>query len=336
MTLDDRVDALASLGLTPRQTHFIALVALHSGYCLRRQYLRFAGLRYGKNVREFLDGLVDRGLATRFEYRRDRGHLYHLCARSLYRAIDQEENRNRRHTSPALIARKLMVLDHVLGHHERDWYATEQDKVALLTERFGVPVGDLPQRVYTATDGVAGPTIRYFVHKLPLYLEGAPPVVHLAYLVTDDTGRGFEQFLSDHARPVGASAGVGRGRGGRRGRPRPAGLPTGLRGVRGGGAALDGHAPRRPAVVLRDAAARRRGTARQPLGRRHQSLSRRARPLSVRPPSRVSMRAGSCTATRCSRMRRLDRRQVPFVLGQLVTEQLPGQYAQFGELAGVV
>jgi hypothetical protein len=119
MTLDDRVPALAFLGLTPRQTRFIALVALHSGYCLRRQYLTFAGLRYGKNVRAFLDGLVDRGLATRFAYRRDRGHLYHLCARSIYRAIDQEDNRNRRHTSPALIARKLMVLDHVLRHRAR-------------------------------------------------------------------------------------------------------------------------------------------------------------------------------------------------------------------------
>jgi hypothetical protein len=200
MTLEDRVHALAFLGLTPRQTRFIALVALHSGYCLRRQYLTFAGLRYGKNVREFLDGLVDRRLATRRAYRRDRGYLYHLCARSIYRAIDQEDNRNRRHTSPALIARKLMVLDHVLRHPERDWYATEQDKVALFTERFGVPVGDLPQRVYTATDGLAGPTIRYFVQKLPLYLEGAPPVVHVMYLVADDTGRGFEQFLTDHAR----------------------------------------------------------------------------------------------------------------------------------------
>ena len=178
----------------------MALVALHSGYCLRRQYLTFAGLQYGKNVREFLDGLVTRGLATRFAYRRDRGYLYHLSARSLYRAIDQEENRNRRHTSPALIARKLMVLDYVLGHHEREWYATEQDKVALFTARFDVAIGDLPHRVYTATDGVAGPTTRYFVQKLPIYLEGEPPVVHFVHLVTDETGRGFEQFLSDHAR----------------------------------------------------------------------------------------------------------------------------------------
>ena len=111
------------MSLTPRQTRFIALVALHSGYCLRRQYLTFAGLRYGKSVREFLDGLVDRDFATRFAYRRDRGHLYHLCARSIYRAIDQAENRNRRHTSPALIARKLMLLDVVLRHPGREWYA---------------------------------------------------------------------------------------------------------------------------------------------------------------------------------------------------------------------
>jgi hypothetical protein len=171
MTLDDRVRR--SRPASPRADAASCPGRLHSGYCLRRQYLTFAGLQYGKNVREFLDGLVTRGLATRFAYRRDPGYLYHLSARSLYRAIDQEENRNRRHTSPALIARKLMVLDYVLGHHEREWYATEQDKVALFTARFDVPIGDLPHRVYTATDGVAGPTTRYFVQKLPIYLKAS-------------------------------------------------------------------------------------------------------------------------------------------------------------------
>ena len=37
MTLDDRVDALASLGLTPRQTHFIALVAEAARMAARRE-----------------------------------------------------------------------------------------------------------------------------------------------------------------------------------------------------------------------------------------------------------------------------------------------------------
>ena len=59
MTFDERVRALEPLGFTPRQTRFLVTVALHSGYCLRRQYVAFAGLQYGKNVRDFLDELVD-------------------------------------------------------------------------------------------------------------------------------------------------------------------------------------------------------------------------------------------------------------------------------------
>ena len=58
MTFEDRVRALEPLGFTPRQTRFMVTVALHSGYCLRRQYSAFAGVAYGKNVCDFLDRLV--------------------------------------------------------------------------------------------------------------------------------------------------------------------------------------------------------------------------------------------------------------------------------------
>ena len=44
MTFDERVQALEPLGFTPRQTRFLVTVALHSGYCLRRQYSAFAGV----------------------------------------------------------------------------------------------------------------------------------------------------------------------------------------------------------------------------------------------------------------------------------------------------
>ena len=74
MTFDERVAALAPLGFTPRQTRFLVTAALHSGYCLRRQYLAFAGVRYGKNVRDFLEALVRRQLAHRFRYKPNRGH----------------------------------------------------------------------------------------------------------------------------------------------------------------------------------------------------------------------------------------------------------------------
>ena len=121
MTFEDRVRALEPLGFTPRQTRFMATVALHSGYCLRRQYSAFAGVAYGKNVCEFLETLVARQLAERFTQRADRGLIYHLHARAIYRALGEEDNRNRRNASAALIARKIMVLDFVLGHPDVEW-----------------------------------------------------------------------------------------------------------------------------------------------------------------------------------------------------------------------
>jgi hypothetical protein len=64
MTFDERVSALAPLGFTPRQTRFLVTAALHSGYCLRRHYLTFTGVRHGKNVRDFFETLVRRQLGA--------------------------------------------------------------------------------------------------------------------------------------------------------------------------------------------------------------------------------------------------------------------------------
>jgi hypothetical protein len=200
MTFDDRVRALEPLGFTERQTRFLVTVALHSGYCLRRQYLRFAGVRYGKNMVDFLESLVERALAERLTFRADRGHVYHLHTRSLYRAIGQEDNRNRRVVGAALIARKLMLLDYVLAHDEVEWIATEPDKVELFADRFGVPRPDLPQRTFVPATSGAPVTTRYFLDKLPIAVAGDPPGAYFLYLVTDHSGRDFERFLTDHSR----------------------------------------------------------------------------------------------------------------------------------------
>ena len=199
MTFDARVAAVEALGFTTRHAAFLAHVALHSGYCLRRQYAAFAGVRYGKNVRDFLDSLVTRQLARRFTIRADRGHLYHLQSRTLYRVLRQEHSRHRRQASAALIARRLMVLDYVLSRPDVTWIATEEDKVDLFVAAFGIPKDDLPQRVFTGADAETETTTRYFPHKLPVAVVGDPPVVHFVALVTDTTGHSLEQFLTDHA-----------------------------------------------------------------------------------------------------------------------------------------
>ena len=198
MTFDERVQALAPLGLTDRQTRFLVTVALHGGYCVRRQYATFAGVGYGKNVRDFLDQLVESRIAVRFSCRTDRGHVYHVNARPVYRAIGQEDNRNRRHVSQALIARKLMLLDFVLELPTASWYATEEDKISLFRERFHVPESALPRRVYEGERIDESSTTRYFVHKLPVYVPRETGVPYFVYLATELGTHAFEQFLRDH------------------------------------------------------------------------------------------------------------------------------------------
>jgi hypothetical protein len=56
MTFDERVRALEPLGFSESQTRFLVTVALHSGFCLRRHYTAFAGLKYGAGVRDSSTG----------------------------------------------------------------------------------------------------------------------------------------------------------------------------------------------------------------------------------------------------------------------------------------
>ena len=200
MTFEDRVRALEPLGFSPRQARFVVTVALHGGYCLRRHYTAFAGIRYGRVVRDFLDSLVTRQLARRVEYRTERGYLYHLHAKSIYRALQQDNNRNRRRARPERIAIKLMLLDFVLTCPDVEWLVTEQDKVVVFSERFGVSRADLPQRAYASHYQRTAPTARYFVHKLPIYLAGDPSRVHFVVPVAALSPHALEEFLADHAR----------------------------------------------------------------------------------------------------------------------------------------
>lgn len=199
MTFDERVRALAPLGYTERQTKFLVTVALHGGYCLRRHYALFASREYGQAVRDFMEELVWRGLARRLTFRADRGHVYHLQATSLYRAIGEKDNRNRRPAPPGQIARRLMLLDYVLLQRGV-WLATEREKVRVFTAGFGVPETALPRRVYRPAPGSPAPaTRRYFIHKLPIGLRASEPAVSFVCLVTDRRGRVFTEFVADHA-----------------------------------------------------------------------------------------------------------------------------------------
>ena len=107
-----------------------------------------------------------------------------------------------------------MLLDFVLSEPDAEWFATEADKVALFTERFGVP----PSRPAAARLRIADRRgrphrRRYFPHKLPIAVAGDPPVVHFVYLATDGTAsRPSSSSSATTRRLLGALAGVDRRR----------------------------------------------------------------------------------------------------------------------------
>src|SRR5262245_16899791 len=203
MTFDDRVRAAQTFGCSPRQARFLALVALHGAYYVRRQYLNATSTRNGKNAQRFLDQLLTHHVAARCRYRADRGYVYRLQHRRLYRAVGLDQNRNRRPAAPALIARKLMLLDVVLSEPHAEWIVTEAEKVALFTERCGVSPDDLPRGTLIA-EGADPHTMRRFKDKLPIALVGDPPVVHFVYLTVDGSAAAFERFLQTHGRLLSA------------------------------------------------------------------------------------------------------------------------------------
>src|SRR5438477_771099 len=151
MTAEDRVNAVAEFGFTPRQARFLALVMRHAGVCLLRQYSTFAGIVHGQKTRAFFAKLVSRGYASAYACRHNRGRLYHVHHVTLYRAIDQPNSAYRRPVAASRVADRLMVLDAVLANPELDWLATAAEKVAYFTHGpCEVPLERLPYLTVSA------------------------------------------------------------------------------------------------------------------------------------------------------------------------------------------
>jgi hypothetical protein len=115
MESQDRIAAVVRLGFTERQARFLVLVMQHSGVCLLRQYSAFAGIVHGQKTRNFFSKLVSRRFATAYACRHNRGRVYHVQHKALYRAIGETDSRHRRPLSPDRIIQGLATLDAVLA-----------------------------------------------------------------------------------------------------------------------------------------------------------------------------------------------------------------------------
>jgi hypothetical protein len=145
MTIDyDPISSLEAVGYLEREASFLYLVAVHSGYFLRRQYSRFAGRDGGTLIARFLKK-ADRLHHIKVIECGQGWHIYHLASQSLYAAIERPDSQNRRIKGDAYIKSRLMVLDFVLAHLSANILEDEASKVDFFTTQCGVRSELLPR-----------------------------------------------------------------------------------------------------------------------------------------------------------------------------------------------
>jgi hypothetical protein len=171
MTDEERIAAIQKFGYTEREAEFLCLAALHGGYFLRRQYNTFHQQRPGGTADRLIEKAVIQG-HVRIHESADRTFIYHIAAKSLFEAMGEEDNRNRRWRRPYSVKVKLMGLDFVLAHPEHRYLATETEKLEFFVGALGLKREWLPLRIYRSRNGRTQ-TTRYFVDKFPLFLSGA-------------------------------------------------------------------------------------------------------------------------------------------------------------------
>jgi hypothetical protein len=197
VTHAERICSLQRLGYTKRESAFLSLIALHSGYFIRRQYQRFAGYR-GRFEERFLRRADSFGHIRSTVYP-NRTEAFHLSARAIYRAIRDEDNRNRRPRPNFSIKAKLMALDFVLAYPVAQFLATEREKIEYFCGERAIERALLPGKTYSASRP-SGQTRRYFIEKYPIFLDATddatPPLASFCYV---DEGllsnSGFTSFL---------------------------------------------------------------------------------------------------------------------------------------------
>jgi hypothetical protein len=111
------------LGYTERESDFIAIASLQSGYFLRRQFNTFIGRECGALGQRFIDRSLRLGHLKMLTGWGNRV-VYHFCAREVYVQLGEPGNRNRREHRPDTIRRRLMILDYVIGRPREVWLLT--------------------------------------------------------------------------------------------------------------------------------------------------------------------------------------------------------------------
>ena len=185
----DPIAFLEAVGYAGREAAFLYLVAVHSGYFLRRQFFRFAGREGGALIERLLAKALRHRHLSVIECGQDR-HIYHLTSKPVYEALGRGNSQNRRIKSDAHIKSRLMVLDFVLAHLRANLLEDEAAKVDFFTTQCGVSLEFLPQRY-------AG-RLLYFPDSFPILVSHSGVPGFTFFDEGQATVTRFERFLEQH------------------------------------------------------------------------------------------------------------------------------------------
>jgi hypothetical protein len=195
----DRIDAVASFGLTDRQARFLVTVMLHSGVFVGRQYCAFAGITRGQKVHDFVEKLLAKRLATATTVgAQQRARVFHVFHKPLYAAIGEPDNRHRKPPPIARAIERLMILDGVLADPAITWLGAEREKRCYFLRRLGtkLEMDEYPRLVFGTPPNT---TVRYFTDKLPIGVDPDNRRHVFLYLPTSSAPMDFRLFLLRHA-----------------------------------------------------------------------------------------------------------------------------------------
>ena len=190
MTVDP-ILALQSFGYTEREASFLYLVAIHSGYFLRRQFDYFIDRHKGAIAQSFLEkARIARHIEV-IDYGEAR-HVYHLFSKPIYRLLGNAESQNRRRKGDPLIRARLITLDYVLANDGDHYLESDADK----THFFG-RLRRVPREFFTDHNGKLFPALSSF--PISVADRTAPATSLVRFLFADEallSAVKFYRFLS--------------------------------------------------------------------------------------------------------------------------------------------
>jgi hypothetical protein len=140
----DPIPMLENAGYTEQEAAFLYLVAVHSGYFLRRQFSRFVQRGRGGLADKFIQKALCLDHLQVIECGQAR-HVYHLTSRPVYQTILRRDSQHRRFKGFGYMQSRLQILDFVLENPSDTILEDETAKIDFFVVRCGVRSEFLPR-----------------------------------------------------------------------------------------------------------------------------------------------------------------------------------------------